>query len=76
MEFNNIHADEPVQRMESPGEMTEIFEGRSDFLYYRGAVYDEGAQVSDPKQKPLQVKLYQNHTGANVTTTDYNSILT
>ncbi|KAM6982042.1 dynein regulatory complex subunit 7 [Tautogolabrus adspersus] len=49
MEFNRAaRVDDLVQRVESPGEMTEFFEGRNDLLYYRHAVFDRHVQFSKP----------------------------
>lgn len=47
MEFSRARVDNLVQRVESRGEMTELFEGRRDFLYYRKAVFDRHGQLSD-----------------------------
>nr|XP_046253588.1 dynein regulatory complex subunit 7 isoform X2 [Scatophagus argus] len=46
MEFSSARVDNLVRRVESPGEMTEIFEGRDDFLYYRHVVFDRHVQFS------------------------------
>ncbi|XP_029282390.1 dynein regulatory complex subunit 7-like isoform X4 [Cottoperca gobio] len=46
MEFSNVGVEDLVRRVESPGEMTEFFEGRKDFLCYRHAVFD--TQLSKP----------------------------
>ncbi|XP_040914907.1 dynein regulatory complex subunit 7 [Toxotes jaculatrix] len=58
MEFSRTRADDVVRRLVSPGEMTEIFEGRADFLYYRHATFSR-VQFShvdiDPDTELLQV---------------------
>lgn len=62
MEFSRAHVDDLVRRVESPGEMTEFFEGRADFLYFRHVVFDRHVQFSEPDvdtdlgDRPLQVK--------------------
>ncbi|KAM9785952.1 dynein regulatory complex subunit 7 [Neosynchiropus ocellatus] len=40
MEFSTARVDGLVRRKESPGLMTETYEGREDFLYYRHVVYN------------------------------------
>uniref|UniRef100_UPI0037E7DD64 dynein regulatory complex subunit 7 n=1 Tax=Semicossyphus pulcher TaxID=241346 RepID=UPI0037E7DD64 len=40
MEFSRARVDDLVRRVESPGEMTEFFEGRSDLLYKRHTFFD------------------------------------
>ncbi|XP_070695107.1 dynein regulatory complex subunit 7 [Pempheris klunzingeri] len=47
MEFSSARGDDLVRRVESPHEMTEVFEGRSDFLYYRHVVFDRRVLFSD-----------------------------
>ncbi|XP_074500922.1 dynein regulatory complex subunit 7 [Sebastes fasciatus] len=48
MEFSSARVENLVRRVESPGEMTEIFEGRNDFLYYRKLVFDKHVRFSEP----------------------------
>ncbi|XP_042348033.1 dynein regulatory complex subunit 7 isoform X2 [Plectropomus leopardus] len=48
VEFSSARVDGLLRRVESPGEMTEIFEGRRDFLYYRHVVFDRQVQFSEP----------------------------
>ncbi|GAA6233809.1 dynein regulatory complex subunit 7 [Lates japonicus] len=61
MEFSSARIDNMVRRVVSPDEMTEIFENRTDFLYYRHVVFDRHVQFSephvdaDPDDRPLQV---------------------
>lgn len=63
MEFSSARVDHLVRRLQSPGEMTEIFDGRDDFLYYRHAVFDRHVQSSEPEvdtdldDRPPQVKI-------------------
>ncbi|XP_070766988.1 dynein regulatory complex subunit 7 [Enoplosus armatus] len=54
MEFSSARVDDLVRRVESPGEMTEIFEGRDDFLYYRHVQFSEPDVDADPNGRPLQ----------------------
>ncbi|XP_073325702.1 dynein regulatory complex subunit 7 [Pagrus major] len=59
-EFSSARVDNLVRRVESQGEMTEIFEGRDDFLYCRHVVFDRHVQFSEPDvdsgpdNRPLQ----------------------
>uniref|UniRef100_A0A8C4IG21 Dynein regulatory complex subunit 7 n=1 Tax=Dicentrarchus labrax TaxID=13489 RepID=A0A8C4IG21_DICLA len=46
MAFDSARADNLVRRMELPDEMTEIFEGREDFLYYRHAIFSRHIRFS------------------------------
>ncbi|KAF7644779.1 hypothetical protein LDENG_00215900 [Lucifuga dentata] len=39
-----------LQRTESPGKMTETFQDREDFLYYRHAVFSRRVQVVEPEE--------------------------
>ncbi|KAM7404190.1 hypothetical protein PAMP_011559 [Pampus punctatissimus] len=48
MEFNSVRVDGLVRRVETPGEMTEIFKGRDDFLHYRHVVFDRHIQFTEP----------------------------
>uniref|UniRef100_A0A3B4XAS7 Dynein regulatory complex subunit 7 n=1 Tax=Seriola lalandi dorsalis TaxID=1841481 RepID=A0A3B4XAS7_SERLL len=48
MGFSNTRIDNVVRRVVSPGEMTEIFEDRADFLHYRHVVFDRHIQISEP----------------------------
>ncbi|KAK9532276.1 hypothetical protein VZT92_009668 [Zoarces viviparus] len=48
MLFSSSHRDYLVRRLVSPGEMTETFEGRSDFLFYRHVVAQRRVQFSGP----------------------------
>lgn len=63
MDFSGTRSDDLVRRVVSPGEMTEIFEGRADFLHYRHVVFDRHVQSSeprvnaDPENRLLQVKI-------------------
>ncbi|XP_035512918.1 dynein regulatory complex subunit 7 [Morone saxatilis] len=56
MAFNSARADNLVRRMELPDEMTEIFEGREDFLYYRHTVFSRHIRFSvfNPDLRPAQ----------------------
>ncbi|KAI3357891.1 hypothetical protein L3Q82_016273 [Scortum barcoo] len=47
LEFSSGRVDNLVRLLESPGEMTQIFEGREDFLCYRHVVF--GHQVQFPE---------------------------
>ncbi|KAM9350281.1 dynein regulatory complex subunit 7 [Symphorus nematophorus] len=60
MEFSSGHVSHLVRRVESPGEMTETFDGREDFLFYRHVVFD-GFSGSDPDDRPLQEVLERFH---------------
>uniref|UniRef100_A0A4W6G732 Coiled-coil domain-containing protein 135 n=1 Tax=Lates calcarifer TaxID=8187 RepID=A0A4W6G732_LATCA len=61
MEFSSARIDNMVRRVVSPGEMTELFENRTDFLYYRHVIFDRHVQFSEPHvdadldDRPLQV---------------------
>lgn len=63
MEFSSARIDNMVRRVVSPGEMTELFENRTDFLYYRHVVFDRHVQFSEPHvdadldDRPLQVTM-------------------
>nr|XP_020470660.1 dynein regulatory complex subunit 7 [Monopterus albus] len=46
MEFSSAHMDNLMRRVESPGEMIELFEGRSDFLNYRHSIFDQHKPLS------------------------------
>ncbi|XP_071314856.1 dynein regulatory complex subunit 7 isoform X2 [Trachinotus anak] len=48
MEFSSTRVDNLVRRVASPGEMTENFKGRADFLYYRHVVFDRQVQFLEP----------------------------
>ncbi|XP_068588230.1 dynein regulatory complex subunit 7 [Cebidichthys violaceus] len=48
MLFSSGHRDDLVRRLVSPGEMTETFEGRSDFLFYRHVVAQRTVRFSGP----------------------------
>ncbi|XP_029909865.1 dynein regulatory complex subunit 7 [Myripristis murdjan] len=51
MEFYSCgRYDKLVRRVESPGEMTETFQGRRDFLYYRHVIFAQ--QVLEPGEMP------------------------
>uniref|UniRef100_A0A671YPR0 Dynein regulatory complex subunit 7 n=1 Tax=Sparus aurata TaxID=8175 RepID=A0A671YPR0_SPAAU len=62
-EFSCARVDNLVRRVESPGEMTELFEGRDDFLYIRHVTFDRRVEFSEPDmdagpdERPLQVKI-------------------
>ncbi|KAM7410752.1 hypothetical protein PAMA_020948 [Pampus argenteus] len=47
MEFNSVRVDGLVRRVETPGEMTEIFKGRDDFLHYRHVIFDRHVQFTE-----------------------------
>ncbi|XP_040927549.1 dynein regulatory complex subunit 7 isoform X2 [Betta splendens] len=47
MDFSTTHVDNLVRREVSTHQMTEVFEGRPDFLYYRHVVFDPHMQFSD-----------------------------
>ncbi|XP_054465855.1 dynein regulatory complex subunit 7 [Anoplopoma fimbria] len=51
MQFSSAHVEDLVRRVVSPGEITETFEGRNDFLFYRHAVFDRHVQFSQPDLK-------------------------
>ncbi|KAM8755120.1 dynein regulatory complex subunit 7 isoform 1-T2 [Acanthopagrus schlegelii] len=59
-EFSCARVDNLVRRVESPGEMTELFEGRDDFLYIRHVIFDRHVEFSEPDvdagpdDRPLQ----------------------
>lgn len=57
MEFSSARVDDLVRRVEAPGEMTEIFEGRADFLYYRHVLFSEPGVGTDQDDPPPQVKM-------------------
>ncbi|XP_070825277.1 dynein regulatory complex subunit 7 [Chaetodon trifascialis] len=60
MEFSSARVDGLVRRVESPGEVTEVFKGRDDFLHHRHIVFDRRVQFTeahvgaDPGARPLQ----------------------
>ncbi|XP_047196321.1 dynein regulatory complex subunit 7 isoform X3 [Hippoglossus stenolepis] len=61
MKFSSIRVDNLVQRLVSPGEMTETFERRADSLYYRRVNFGRHVQFSEehvnsePATRLLQV---------------------
>ena len=63
MKFSSIRLDNLVQRLVSPGEMTETFERRPDSLYYRRVNFGRHVQfseehgTSEPAARVLQVQL-------------------
>ena len=67
-EFSCARVDNLVRRVESPGEMTELFEGRDDFLYIRHVIFDRHIEFSEPDvdagpdDRPLQVKICKPET--------------
>lgn len=67
-EFSCARVDNLVRRVESPGEMTELFEGRDDFLYIRHVTFDRRVEFSEPDmdagpdERPLQVKICKPET--------------
>lgn len=64
MEFSSARVDDLVRRVESPREMTEFFEGRKDFLYYRHVVFVQLSEPDlgiDPDDQPLEVKIRNSH---------------
>ncbi|XP_038579649.1 dynein regulatory complex subunit 7 [Micropterus salmoides] len=71
MEFSRAHVDDLVRRVESPGEMTEFFEGRADFLYFRHVVFDRHVQFSEPDvdtdlgDRPLQKVVERFHRNSS-----------
>uniref|UniRef100_UPI003AAD29CD dynein regulatory complex subunit 7 n=1 Tax=Centroberyx gerrardi TaxID=166262 RepID=UPI003AAD29CD len=53
MEFyGHVRADGLARRAELPGEMTETFQERDDFLYYRHIVFGRHVQVLGPGETP------------------------
>ncbi|CAK6981860.1 dynein regulatory complex subunit 7 [Scomber scombrus] len=58
MEFSSVRVDGLVRRVEAPGEMTETFEGRDDFLFFRRSVFHPHVQFTDddvtlkPEEQP------------------------
>ncbi|KAM4618733.1 dynein regulatory complex subunit 7 isoform 2-T2 [Polymixia lowei] len=53
MEFySKARVDELVRRVESPGQMTETFQDRDDFLYYRHVVFGQPVKVLIPRETP------------------------
>lgn len=61
--YSHIRTDGLARRIEKPFEMTETFENRTDFLFYRNAVYGKQIKVIRAgealEQRPLQVMLSQ-----------------
>ncbi|XP_059188538.1 dynein regulatory complex subunit 7 [Centropristis striata] len=54
MEFSSARVDDLVRRVDAPSELTEFFEGRSDFLYYRHVQFDQRVSFADtPEDRPL-----------------------
>nr|XP_057907506.1 dynein regulatory complex subunit 7 isoform X3 [Doryrhamphus excisus]XP_057907507.1 dynein regulatory complex subunit 7 isoform X3 [Doryrhamphus excisus] len=59
MEFSGARVDGLVRRVDKPEEMTETFEGREDFLYYRHVVFEQPVETEDddvdpqPEERPL-----------------------
>lgn len=70
MEFSGGRVDSLVRRLLSAGEMTETFEGRSDFLYYRHVVFDRRVQFpaedADPDDPRIQVSPRQSSSFWNI----------
>ncbi|KAK2850901.1 hypothetical protein Q5P01_007177 [Channa striata] len=50
MQFSDARVDDLVRRVVLPGEMTEFFKGRPDFLYYRHVVFNRHVQFSETYQ--------------------------
>lgn len=67
--YSHTRTDGLTRRMEKPFEMTETFEDRPDFLFYRHVVYGKRVKVSQSggalEQRPLQVTFSQ-QTGFNL----------
>lgn len=59
--YSHIRTDGLARRIEKPFEMTETFEDRTDFLFYRHVVYGKQIKVIRAgealEQRPLQVML-------------------
>lgn len=53
MKFSSTRVDGLVRRVNSPSDVTEMFEGRSDFLYSRHVVYKQGPDVDNRQVKGL-----------------------
>lgn len=77
MEFYSTpRVDGLLQRTEAPGEMTETFKDRDDFLYYRHVVFSrriqfvDSEETLDPDLRPLDVKTHS-HTYTDTTTLLY-----
>lgn len=63
MEFNNsARADSLLRRVLSTREMTETFEGRLDFLYYRHVSFSVPDGLTDGRHITLKVKVKTNKT--------------
>ncbi|XP_027131457.1 dynein regulatory complex subunit 7 isoform X3 [Larimichthys crocea] len=56
MKFSSTRVDGLVRRVDSPFDMTEMFEGRSDFLYYRHAVFKTRNALPRPDVDNHQVE--------------------
>ncbi|XP_049609560.1 dynein regulatory complex subunit 7 isoform X2 [Syngnathus scovelli] len=68
MEFSGARVDGLVRRVDTPGEMTESFEGREDFLYYRQVIFDSNVQLPKeavPEERPLLKVLERFHRNPN-----------
>lgn len=60
-EFSSARLDYLVQRVERPGEMTEIFDGRCDRLYRRHVTFEQQAEEGgeqDEKKKEEEEEEY------------------
>ncbi|XP_053174100.1 dynein regulatory complex subunit 7 [Scomber japonicus] len=55
MEFSSVRVDGLVRRVEAPGVMTETFEGRDDFLFYRRADFLPHVQFTGDEPPPTKV---------------------
>lgn len=58
MEFSeSARVDDMLKRVVSPGEMTETFQNRSDFLCYRHTVFSRNVQFSESKNAEPNIYL-------------------
>ncbi|KAF1372807.1 hypothetical protein PFLUV_G00253700 [Perca fluviatilis] len=68
MEFSSARVDDLVRRVESPCEMTEFYEGRKDFLYYRHVVFvqlsesDLGLDLDDRPLEKVVERFHRNRS--------------
>lgn len=58
-EFSSARIDYLVRRVERPGEMTEIFEGRCDRLYRRHVIFERQVESAEQDGAGTEMKIPQ-----------------
>ncbi|XP_047441931.1 dynein regulatory complex subunit 7 isoform X2 [Mugil cephalus] len=62
VEFSRARVDDLVKRTVSPGEMTETFAGRRDFLYYRHVCFNQQARDEDERVLKVVERFHRNES--------------